>query len=305
MTEKLNMKHIMPELEKIGASINKLVNKVGSETFWPTTMDHECDKASRILEAFCNEGFYKQEPESTTEAHTDSDTPHHHHAQVLIKIPPQVIQRAVGLAVFSVGRIGLGAVLLSSGSGILLARQENGLWSPPSGLTVNTLGFGFVHGIDIYDCVLVINDREILHAFYGSKARLSLGGEASLTLGPVGAGASVDTEIKKDPKATLSYIKSRGLYAGIQLDGTVMRVRDEANGRFYGEELGVERILMGGVGMVPGKARELMDVVVAAEGGFVADVHGVGGDFYVEAKENGDEKGDWQEDGVGRDQKRE
>jgi hypothetical protein len=40
--------------EKLGAPVNKLTNKIGSEAFWPTTLDHECDKSARILKSFCS-----------------------------------------------------------------------------------------------------------------------------------------------------------------------------------------------------------------------------------------------------------
>ena len=42
--------------------MNKLSNKLGSEAFWPTTLDKECDKAARILRSFCKDGFYEQDP---------------------------------------------------------------------------------------------------------------------------------------------------------------------------------------------------------------------------------------------------
>jgi hypothetical protein len=40
--------------EKLGAPVNKLTNKIGSEAFWPTSLDHECDKSARILKSFCS-----------------------------------------------------------------------------------------------------------------------------------------------------------------------------------------------------------------------------------------------------------
>ena len=74
----------------------------------------------------------------------------------------------------------------AGGSGVLIARKEDGTWSPPSGILVHTLGVGFMAGIDIYDCVIVINNRKALETF--SKVRVSLGGEISVVAGPVGAG---------------------------------------------------------------------------------------------------------------------
>jgi lipid-binding SYLF domain-containing protein len=91
------------------------------------------------------------------------------------------------------------------------------------------ISVGFMAGIDIYDCVVVINDRKALEAF--SKVRVSLGGEISVGAGPIGAGGVVESEVMKDRKPWWSYMKSRGLYGGVQLDGTIieremMRMRD-------------------------------------------------------------------------------
>jgi len=104
---------------------------------------------------------------------------------------------------------------------------------------------GFMAGIDIYDCVVVINDRKALEAF--SKVRVSLGGEISVGAGPIGAGGVVESEVMKDRKPWWSYMKSRGLYGGVQLDGTIIIERNDENARFYGERLPLSQILAGNV----------------------------------------------------------
>ena len=147
----------------------------------------------------------------------------------------------------------------AGGSGVLIARKEDGSWSPPSGLLVHTLGVGFMAGIDIYDCVVVINNREALEAF--SKVRVSLGGELSMVAGPVGVGGILESEVTKDRRPVFSYVKSRGLYAGLQLDGTVIVERNDENARFYGERLPIGEILRGNVRMVPQETRTLMRVL--------------------------------------------
>jgi len=119
-------------------------------------------------------------------------------------------------------------------------------------------------GIDIYDCVVVINDRKALEAF--SKVRVSLGGEISVVAGPVGAGGIVESEVMKDRKPSWSYMKSRGLYGGIQLDGTIIVERNDENARFYGERLPISQILAGKVKRVPAETRMLTEVVKQAEG---------------------------------------
>lgn len=152
----------------------------------------------------------------------------------------------------------------AGGSGVLIAKDEDGHWSPPSGILVHTLGVGFMAGIDIYDCVLVINNRAALAAF--SKLRVSLGGEVSVVAGPLGAGGVLESELLKDRKPVFSYMKSRGLYGGIQLDGTFIVERNDENARFYSERVGVNDILAGKVKHVPRETRMLMEVVKEAEG---------------------------------------
>ena len=119
-------------------------------------------------------------------------------------------------------------------------------------------------GIDIYDCVLVINSREALAAF--SKLRVSLGAELSVVAGPLGAGGILDSELTKDHKPIFSYMKSRGLYGGIQLDGTIIIERNDENAKFYGERLPVKDILAGKVNNLPAGTRMLMEVAKEAEG---------------------------------------
>jgi lipid-binding SYLF domain-containing protein len=181
----------------------------------------------------------------------------------VIKIPTEVLQRCVGLAIFTTMRSGLW-MSGAGGSGVVIARKEDGDWSPPSGLHVQTLGFGFMAGIDIYDCVVVINSREALKAF--SKFRFTLGGELSAVAGPIGVGGTLEVEVSKANKPIFTYMKSRGVYCGVQLDTTVIIERNDENARFYGERLSIDEIFAGRVKNIPSEARMLIEAVRRAEG---------------------------------------
>ena len=156
----------------------------------------------------------------------------------------------------------------AGGSGILIARLPDGSWSPPSGLLVHTAGLGFMAGIDIYDCVLVINTPAALAAF--KRVRLSLGGEVSVAAGPVGLGGIGEVELlgERDRKPVWTYMKSRGLYAGVQVDGTIVIERNDENARFYGERISAQDILSGKLApnRVPPQTRLLMEVIKEADG---------------------------------------
>ncbi|GAM90728.1 hypothetical protein ANO11243_087730 [Dothideomycetidae sp. 11243] len=243
-------------VDKLGPPVNRLSNKLGSEAFWPTSMDKECDKAARILRSFCKDGFYTEEEQPTAAGPKQKQ-------RVLKKIPSQVIANAKALAIFTTMRSGLW-ISGSGGSGVLVARKADGSWSPPSGIQVQTMALGFLVGVDIYDCVLVINTQPALEAF--TRFRATLGGDLSVTAGPVGAGFLVESELHKRQAPIFTYLKSRGFYAGLQIDGTVIIERVDENERFYGERIPAQDILKGKVRHPPFESRGLLETLKAAEG---------------------------------------
>ncbi|KAK7420560.1 hypothetical protein QQZ08_010319 [Neonectria magnoliae] len=309
---------------KAAAPINSLAHKLGSQSFLPETLDKECDKAASILRTFCKKGVYAdpgsgQPPTSTDPKATATNdtiidpTKNKPKNRVIVTIPPKVISKAVGLAIFTTLRAGFN-VSGATGSGILIARLPNGSWGPPSGIQVHSVGGGFSLGLDIYDCVCVINSREALAAF--TNTRVALGTDLAVVAGPYGAGGAVefgtamenregrktnkDGAVPETPadkqtlkpeadknskrrslsassfKPVFSYVKSRGFYAGIQIDGTVVVERKDANAGFYGERVSVEKILKGEVpaqgpsGMWPAGGRVLLETLKGAEAGVLA-----------------------------------
>ncbi|KAF2112135.1 hypothetical protein BDV96DRAFT_498349 [Lophiotrema nucula] len=251
-------------VDKLGAPVNRLSNTLGSEAFWPTTLDKESDKAARILKSFCSrswkrpDGFYQEEERPV------GDRPNEKSKQrVVKKIPAEVIKNAKGIAIFTTMRTGLW-VSGAGGSGVLLARKEDGEWSPPSGILLHTAGLGFLVGVDIYDCVVVINTQKALDAF--SSVRCTLGGEISAVAGPVGVGGVLETEVHKRQAPVFNYLKSRGFYAGVQIDGTVIIERTDENERFYGERISVADIMKGRIRHPPYETRRLLETLKAAQG---------------------------------------
>lgn len=70
--------------DKLGGPVNRLSNKLGSEAFWPTTLDKESEKAARILKSFCKDGFYTEEEERNVEGVPQGKQ------RVIKKIPSEV-----------------------------------------------------------------------------------------------------------------------------------------------------------------------------------------------------------------------
>lgn len=261
-------------VNKLEAPVNRLSNRVGSEAFWPTTMDKESEKAARILRGFCKDGFYEQinenEAKKVEERNATTVGVPQGKQRILQKIPAKVIKNCVGLAIFTTMRTGwlLGG---SGGAGVLVGRHpETGEWSSPSGIHIQNLSFGFLAGVDIYDSVLVINTYKALEAF--TKLRCALGTEVGIAAGPIGMGGSLDSEVVKRQAPIWSYVKSRGLYAGVALEGNMVIERTDENERFYGERVGVADILAGKVRHPPvDKYQVLTDTLRAAQGDDVDD----------------------------------
>ena len=208
------------------------------------------------LTSYAEDGFYAEEEYQTEEGPKQKQ-------KVVKKIPSNVIKNAKGLAIFTTMRTGLW-MSGAGGSGILIAKKEDGSWSPPSGILLHTAGLGFLVGVDIYDCVVVINTDEALEAF--TKVRCTLGSEISVAAGPVGAGGILESEVHKRQAAIFTYMKSRGFYAGVQIDGTVIIERNDENERFYGQKIPVKEILQGKVRHPPYEVRRLLETIKAAQG---------------------------------------
>lgn len=260
---KLGFDKAWDTLDKLGPPVNRLSNRLGAEAFWPMSIDKESEKAARIIRSFCKDGFYAPESQNTTDENGKINRPKSKQ-RVINKIPQHVIKNAKGLAIFTTMRTGLwfsGA----GGSGVLLGRiPGTNEWSPPSGILLHTAGIGFLAGVDIYDCVMVINTYEALEAF--TKVRCTIGGELSVAAGPVGMGGMVESEVHKRQAPILTYMKSKGLYAGVALDGTIIVERFDENEKFYGERISAQEILKGNVRHPPRSVSNLIQTIHAAQG---------------------------------------
>lgn len=115
--------------------------------------------------------------------------------------------------------------------------------------------------------MVVIRSRDALEAF--TRVRMTLGSEMSVVAGPLGVGGVVESEIRHNSRNILyTYLKSRGLYVGVQINGTIILERSDANARFYGVRINAKAILSGREVDLdcPPAARNLIDVLESAEG---------------------------------------
>ncbi|BEI87847.1 uncharacterized protein CcaverHIS019_0105650 [Cutaneotrichosporon cavernicola] len=236
----------------VGPKINTFAeNKLGTHAFWPVTGDFaaEMDKAASILREFTVSGVMT----------TDKKTKR----KVLRKVPPSVLKEAKGLAIFTSMRSGIAPIGGAGGAGVVVGRLEDGSWSAPASISPQNLSTGFLIGIDVYDCILVIRTQKALESFFGHK--VTLGTEIAVAAGPYGAGAGV--EAGREAAPVFSYVKSRGMYAGVEVVGQVFVSRFDENAEMYhwpGVKAG--DILTGKVKM-PREAAELQSALEDAASG--------------------------------------
>ena len=169
-------------------------------------------------------------------------------------IPRAVLEKAEGVAVFPSllkGGIGIGA---QRGHGILSVRdKKNGGWSSPAFLTVTGGSVGAQFGLQSIDLVLIINNQRGLEQLV--KNQFKVGADAGVAAGPVGRDASASTDIQMRAQI-LSYSRSRGLFAGVTINGSTIRQDRDANERFYGTAFRTGQIVFDGLGGSPDPATE-------------------------------------------------
>lgn len=161
------------------------------------------------------------------------------------------------------------------GSGVVIARLPDGSWSAPSCIGTGAVGFGLQIGADITEFVIVMNSDDAIKAF-AYAGNLTVGGSLSAAAGPIGTGAAVNLSLR-DPAPLFTYSRSKGLFAGISLEGTVLVERKETNKDFYGQPIPAVDLLTGKV-PAPEAASAMYEVVEAAE---MVDESGVAQQSYV------------------------
>ena len=168
-------------------------------------------------------------------------------------VPRSVMEKAEGIAVFpSLIKAGLG-VGGQRGHGVLSVRNKNGGWSNPAFLTITGGSVGAQFGVQAIDLVLVINNQRGLEQLV--KNQFKVGADAGVAAGPVGREASASTDIQMRAQI-LSYSRSRGLFAGVTLNGSTIRQDRDANERFYGVAYRTGQVVFDGMG-TPGDAAAL------------------------------------------------
>jgi len=144
-------------------------------------------------------------------------------------------------AVLIVPQIIKGGLILggSGGSGVLLARdKKSGTWNGPAFYTIGGVSFGLLAGAQVAETIIVVRTERGLNRLLNTGAKL--GADLSVTAGPVGAGVGAGNII-----ADLVVLsRSKGLYGGLSLEGSLVDVRDSLNRAYYGKSVSTTDILI-------------------------------------------------------------
>jgi len=156
------------------------------------------------------------------------------------EIPEELVERAVCIATIPgviKGALGWGG---RYGRGVINCRKDGGKWSPPAFVKISGGSLGFQIGAQSTDLVLFLMTERSIESLLASK--FTLGGNASVAAGPVGRSAEASTDLRLNAEV-YTYARSRGLFAGISLEGARLAPDQTSIKRYYGRRLSPQQIL--------------------------------------------------------------
>ncbi len=176
-------------------------------------------------------------------------------------IPHDLIDRAECVIVLpSVKKLAIG-IGGSYGRGVMTCRTGEhftGPWSAPAMFALEGGNIGFQLGGQATDFILLVMNPRGATSLLSSKVKL--GADASAAAGPKGRAAAADTDVAMRAEI-LSYSRSRGLFAGVSLEGSTLRPDNRANEKLYGRKLTAKDIIRSGRAGAPASAHELLSLL--------------------------------------------
>ncbi len=176
-------------------------------------------------------------------------------------IPQELLEKAECVIVIpSVRKLAFG-IGASYGRGAMVCRTGEhfrGAWGAPAMYALEGGSIGFQIGGEATDLILLVMNDRGMESILSSKVKL--GADASIAGGPKGRDASANTDAWMRAEI-LSYSRSRGVFAGVSLEGSTLRPDDEASEQVYGHAIKAKDIVRGGHTGVPGSGRHLVNVL--------------------------------------------
>eukprot|EP00597_Dinobryon_sp_UTEXLB2267_P005096 CAMPEP_0170070704 /NCGR_PEP_ID=MMETSP0019_2-20121128/8894_1 /TAXON_ID=98059 /ORGANISM="Dinobryon sp., Strain UTEXLB2267" /LENGTH=424 /DNA_ID=CAMNT_0010279045 /DNA_START=174 /DNA_END=1448 /DNA_ORIENTATION=- len=222
------LKDLQPELRQLVSRANQVTsmdNGNGSNGSMPNLpsvdfyMENEIKKAASMLYCFTN---------------TLGEE----------KIPKELLEIAKGVVFFTIVKAGF-MFTGRYGSGIVVAKLNDGRWSAPSAVTISGVGWGLQIGAELTDVMLILSTESAVNTFK-SRAQISVGAELGVSVGPIGR--SIESDVTAGNKGTahaFSYAQSKGLFFGASLEASAIGSRPDVNRAFYGEKISVSALLNG------------------------------------------------------------
>jgi lipid-binding SYLF domain-containing protein len=169
------------------------------------------------------------------------------------RIPISLLKNAEGIAI--VPNVIKGGFVIGGrrGNGVVLVRDDKGSWHAPSFITLTGGSIGFQAGIQSTDVILVFKTRKSVDGLL--RGKFALGADAAVAAGPVGREAAAATDGRLQAEI-YSYSRSRGLFAGVALDGSMLQIDAAADANYYGS------LANGQVQQVPPAAIKLIEQVI-------------------------------------------
>src|SRR5215469_9737881 len=163
-------------------------------------------------------------------------------------VVPSMLKVAFGIS----GSYGRGVMTCRSGE------HFQGPWGAPTMMALEGAGIGFQLGGQATDFVLLVMNTRGASSILSSKVKL--GADASAAAGPKGRDAAADTDATMRAEV-LTYSRSRGLFAGISLEGSTLRPDNDANEEIYGKKIDAKEIALHGAVPIPSSARMLISTL--------------------------------------------
>lgn len=172
------------------------------------------------------------------------------------EIPADLLKKAACVVVIPSLKSGAFIVGADYGRGFASCRTSGG-WSAPAAIKVEAGSVGFQIGGSESEVVMLVMNEKGMDRLLSSK--FTLGGDATVAAGPVGRNASAKTDASMRAEI-LSYSRSRGVFAGVALEGGTLRADDSANKDIYGKEM-TNRAILGGSVTAPESTTAFLNAI--------------------------------------------
>ena len=174
-------------------------------------------------------------------------------------IPHDLLQKAKAVAIFP-DMVKAGFLVGGQyGTGVVMARRDDGSWGPPAFFTMGGASFGLQIGAQAADVVLVIMKQRGLEGLLTNKIRF--GADVGVAVGPVGRRGEASISAASGYADAYSYSRTKGLFAGLSLEGGGIEFEAQTTSAFYGKNLTVRDVLKGGKATPPPAAKTLMQTM--------------------------------------------